>query len=224
MNINSIYPEMTDSAKLIPLGVNAKIVIRHSIRESLKGVESPDEVPLTKEGRDLAISFGKGLVDPIGKVYSSNVERCIETARCIIEGNISSSNIPVTLVDMRKFYASEIQESYKTFVSENSGKNVVVKLSNGNSLSGFLTIKDIALNQLKFFFNTGGQLSHWDIYCTHDFQIICLISAIFKNINNIDDVKDNWPNMLEGVLLWGSLNDFYCAWRNSIRHVENQNL
>ena len=213
---------MIEFAKLIPFGENVKLVIRHSIRESLKGVELPDEVPLTTEGRNMAINYGKNLCNPIGEVYSSNVLRCVQTVRCIIEGASDSIEYPISLVDMRQFYTYDIQQSFRTFVSEKNGKNVVVKLSNGISLPGFYPIRDIALNQLKFIFGTGGQPSRLDIYCTHDFQLICLISAIFKTIVNIDEVNNNWPQMLEGIYLWGNIDNFYCVWRQNICHIVNQ--
>lgn len=210
---------MIELTKLIPCGMNSKLVIRHSIRNSLKESEFPDEVSLTNDGISKAFDFGKNLNIQIGDVYTSNVLRCIQTVKCIIEGADDLRNHPVSLIDMRQFYTDNIQQSFKTFISEKNGKNVAAKLSKEIPIPGFYPIRDIALNQLKFIFSTGGKPSCIDIYCTHDFQLICLISALFKNIQNIEDINSNWPQMLEGVLIWGNINDFYCVWRNNICHI-----
>lgn len=213
---------MNDLAKLVPFGVNVKLVLRHSIRDSLRGVEFSDKVSLTIEGIKKAVDFGKNLHFTIGDVFTSNVLRCVQTVKYILEGVDDSTEHPISLVDMRQFYTNDIQKSSSTFISEGNGKNVVVKLSNDIPLSGFYSIRDIALNQLNFIFGTGGKSTCLDIYCTHDFQLICLISALFRNINNIEDVNANWPNMLEGVFIWGNIDNFYCVWRGKICHIRNR--
>lgn len=224
MNNCSICQDMKEIAKLVPCGVNAKLVLRHSIRGTLKGVDFPDEVSLTTEGIKKAVEFGKNLHFSIGDIFSSNVLRCVQTVKCIIEGAAGLTEYPISLVDMRQFYSNDNEQSFRTFISEKSGKNVVVKLSNGITLPGFYSIREIALNQLNFIFGTGGKPSCLDIYCTHDFQLICLISALFKNVDNIEDVQSNWPNMLEGVFVWGTIDNFHCIWRDNICHIENLNF
>lgn len=212
---------MKKSAEFIPCGVNAKLVLRHSIRGSLKGAIFPDGVSLTPEGIKKAVDFGKNLHYSVGDVFASNVLRCIQTVKCIIEGIDETTERPMSLVDMRHFYSNDIEQSFRTFLSEKNGKNIVVKLSNGVALSGFYSIRDIALNQLNFIFGTGGKPSCLDIYCTHDFQLACLISSLFNNMKTTEDAHNNWPNMLEGVFLWGNIENFNCIWREKIYHFEN---
>ncbi len=220
--VESEYPSMINSAKLIPNNVNVKLVIRHSTRNSLKGVEKPDDIPLTEDGMTKAINFGKGLKLSIGDVYSSTATRCRQTIDCILDGaNIKRS---IETIDMSKYYASDIIESINTFKKEGSGKNVLLKLSNNISLPGFYSIRKCTLNQLNLIFNSIENRPTIDIYCTHDFQIMCIISALFKKINSMETIKENWPNMLEGLFFWGNLNDFYCIWRGEKIHIKDQNF
>lgn len=48
-----------------------------------------------------------------------------------------------------------------------------------------------------------------------------MLAIMFDEIKNIDDLTNNWPNMLEGVLLYGTRESFYCLWRGQMKYFRN---
>ena len=74
---------------------------------------------------------------------------------------------------------------------------------------------------IDFVFNTGNKGSCIDLYCTHDFHIGMLLAVMFDDIDTIDNLAANWPNMLEGMLLYGTRESFYCLWRGKTKYFRN---
>ena len=212
---------MNNAAQIIPDGENIKLVIRHSIRYSLKEQFEPDNVPLTREGMHLALHFGKGLHYPIGEVYSSNILRCLQTAEFIMEGYDSKSKYDIKPIDMKSFYCKDKFLCDKAFDEEDNGKSIVAKLNNGDCIPGLLSLEESVEALLDFLFSTGNHDNQLDLYCTHDFQMMLLISGLFDRSTEQNKIKENWPMMLEGLLFWGCRNDFTCIWRGEAKHYVN---
>lgn len=111
--------------------------------------------------------------------------------------------------------------SDQVFKKEGSMKKVVYLLNDGVFLPGFNTLESSARRMLDYIFNTGGVYRTLDIYCTHDFHIALLLTALWKNNVTLKSIEENWPNMLEGLFIWGERNDFYCSWRYMKGHFVN---
>lgn len=62
-------------------------VIRHSNRDSVTNSKNHAEVLLNAEGEKRAREFGKKLAQEFTKIkiYSSPIQRCIQTGKCIQE-------------------------------------------------------------------------------------------------------------------------------------------
>lgn len=218
MIIKSTYPTMEESTRLIPPDVNVKLMLRHSLRQSLKGIEQPENVSLTIKGEKLAYDFGANLEYPIGTVCSSVVQRCQQTVDYILKGKNIDNHTAIKLIDMRKFYASDVLLSNQNFDLIKSGKILISKLLKNENIPGFYSIKECAEKQLDFIFDIGNKWSTIDLFCTHDFQIMCLVSWLFNYSSDVEFIRKEWPQMLEGVFFWGSRDDFYCIWRANVMH------
>jgi hypothetical protein len=48
-----------------------------------------------------------------------------------------------------------------------------------------------------------------------------LLAVMFDDIDTIDDLAANWPNMLEGMLLYGKRESFYGLWRGETKYFRN---
>ena len=73
-----------------------KLLFRHSIRPSLKGVSDTLSISLTEEGINIAYEFGKNLPWSIGIVSTSLANRCIQTVEQIIKDSCSDKKIKST--------------------------------------------------------------------------------------------------------------------------------
>lgn len=202
----------------IPKGVNAKLILRHSLRPSLKNIEDPDNVSLTNEGLKIAYDFGAKLDYPIGELISSKVLRCRQTIEQIQQGSRVKHTKTIDLVDMKMFYTYDSILSDITFKEEKNGKSIISKLLSNEALPGFYTLDKCVSNFLDYIFAIGNIKNSLDIICTHDFQIMYFVSWLFKYSSDIEFIKNQWPRIMEGVVLWGVRNDFYCIWRSNIKH------
>ena len=75
---------------------NVKLLLRHSIRQSLKGVDDTISISLTEEGILNAYNFGKNLPWNIGVASTSIARRCIQTVDKIVEGSRSGHIVSPT--------------------------------------------------------------------------------------------------------------------------------
>lgn len=212
---------MEVAANSVPDDVNVKLIIRHSIRPSLKDSEDPDNVLLSSEGELLAQEFGINIQYSIGELHSSFVPRCIQTLNYILRGKNDTKNIIIKRDVLSDVFSYDRELSDQVFKKEGSMKKVVYLLNDGVFLPGFNTLESSARRMLDYIFNTGGVYRTLDIYCTHDFHIALLLTALWKNNVTLKSIEENWPNMLEGLFIWGERNDFYCSWRYMKGHFVN---
>ena len=86
MKFYSPYSQMTADAASIPDGANVKLFLRHSIRYDNPVDGDYEPLLLTPEGEELARKIGRSLDKRLGFCGSSSVNRCIQTARFIVDG------------------------------------------------------------------------------------------------------------------------------------------
>lgn len=221
MKINSIYGGMHTAANNVPDGENVKLLLRHSIRHEKPETDSPDGLLLTNEGIEMSKYFGQGLTYKIGCMCSSNYKRCIQTLNGIAEGKgLKSNDIKISEEYLSSVYCYDKEISNKELRERNGIKNNVFPLCNHEIISGFNTIDETTKKILDFIFQNGNQPNTLDIFCTHDINIAILCAAIF-GVGNREEFKKDWPMMLEGVFMWGTRDNFNCAYRNKLIRVQD---
>ena len=221
MNINSIYKGMHTAASYVPEGENVKLLLRHSIRHEKPETDSPDGLLLTNEGIEMSKYFGYGLKYKIGGMYSSNYRRCIQTLEGIAEGNgIKIDDIGISEEYLSSVYCYDKEISNRELRERNGIKNTIFPLCKHEFIEGFNAIEKTTRKILDFVFLNGNQINTIDIFCTHDINIAILCATIF-GIGNRDEFIKDWPMMLEGVFMWGSRDNFYCAYRDKLIRVQN---
>lgn len=212
---------MEESARLVPMNVNAKLLIRHSIRPTLQGVTKHEYVGLTAEGVTLARTFGEKIGYNIGELHCSTIPRCIETLKCIMTNRTEKRDIIFSHEVLTDVFATNRTLANLSFKKIGSLKQIVYLLQGNNCLPGFRRVDECATIILDYMFKTGNMTGVLDIYCTHDFQLSLLDSVLFSQYASYEEVKAEWPNMLEGMFFWGDRNNFQCAWRGSVKSFNN---
>lgn len=215
LNIQSIYPELNSDAKRIPDNTNVKMIFRHSFRDSFIGESDYRTMPLNEYGIQQAKAFGHAIEYPVGSIYSSELERCKQTVKYMTD-NDNVHVVPEILTTVFTYNSVLADQQIRKF---GSLKKTVLELKRGNTVPGFYPLSMIVNEILDFVFTTGNKDHTIDLYCTHDFHIAMLLTMLFDDINELKDIQDNWPKMLEGILLYGSRDSFYCYWRGKSRHV-----
>lgn len=194
--------------------LNIKFCFRHSFRPPLRDAFDPDNVLLSEYGKVQARCLGKFFSNKIGKCYSSHIPRCIQTIEQILVGANVTKTIHVEkelLAD--GFFADKklVNSQIKTL----SLKHIVWRLISGEKIEGFNPIEENLNCMLDFILSPESvENGKIDLYCTHDFQIALMIERLFHISNSLEDLTREWPEMLEGIILWGHREDFTCMWRN----------
>ena len=221
MKLISIYEHMEKGASKVPGGQNCKIIFRHSIRGKIEsGVGR--EVSLIDEGIELCKSFGRNLQYDIGYVASSTCLRNIQTCENILLGKDQNRNIVKASKELEypqtkdRFLSDKVFEELKF-----NNQEIIFKLKK-EGLEGFNSIQESAKIMLDYMFSNGNLENTVDLYCTHDFQMAILYAYLFDFASTRRSIENNkWPMMLEGMILWGEKNHFWCSWRNEIREFLN---
>ena len=228
MNIFSTYKSMEDSAKLCPEGQNIKMLIRHSERHDIKKGASQEEIQnaqLTDNGRKMAICLGESINMEIGNISSSHTQRCIDTCQEIING-YNKNNIeykqPILKTEMLQSPHLNKNEGSDNEIWENLGiRGIFDCFARNEYMPRFYDLKTSVNRIFNYLFETGNKNNTVDIYCTHDFQlamILLFINGGSEEYNNIL-FNGNWPEMLEGMFLWGSRNNFNIIWRGETNKI-----
>lgn len=221
MRMTSIYEDMNRTVEFIPVESNVKLLFRHSVRNLSLQSNNPKKGLLTDEGIELAIDFGKKIYGNLGFICSSNFNRCQQTLECILKGRNEKRRIAIS----KEILASaHVKNNYfcQLNIRNNGGlKKTVWKLNTGVCMKGIYDIKTSSDKILDLIFETGNKENTIDLYCCHDFLISMLLSYLF-NFKDLDKIRSNWPNFLEGPIFWGTRYDFFCGWRDEIKHFMRQ--
>ena len=200
-------------------GTNVKLLFRHSIRPSLKGVSDTLSISLTEEGINIAYEFGKNLPWSIGIVSTSLANRCIQTVEQIIKDSCSDKKIKSTEI-LTSPAMFNLELATQTHCAEGSLKNIDHKLSRKQNLPGFNSVDITAEKLLDYIFSVGNEYDKLDLFCTHDFNIVLLLLYLMPNIKGMDVIVENWPAPLEGIYIWGKRYDFFFSWKGNIYHYK----
>ncbi|MDO9087930.1 MAG: histidine phosphatase family protein [Anaerolineaceae bacterium] len=176
----------------IPTDQAVNVLMRHSIRFPIESEAEIFTAQLTPEGENLAYRFGSWVNSryQIGKIYSSPINRCIETGRFLGKG---AGNNRVVLTEPVLAHPNENGEydSMDLYLSSgiwpNRIKNIARKL-----------IPDDQLNTLNF-------------YITHD-TVLVLMAAYWLNL----DIRDPeaWPRYLEPLFFRNSPDGMVITFRD----------
>lgn len=214
----SIYETMETGyylvKKLAPNNANIKLLLRHSLRNHYENVKFEEQ--LTREGKVMAESFGRGLVnDNIGKIVTSYAKRCIETGEYIIKGYgknadfTQSDELTYLWIKDRKIWSNTYENIYGKDIHK-----IIQDLLDRKEVLGVFTIDECIEKLMNLMFSTDSENkstnnSTFDIFISHDAFIMPLICYLTKS--KVSDIK--WLYMLEGIFLWKEDNNLNIIWR-----------
>ena len=181
-----------------PLDRPISVLLRHSARYPILDIAKTLEVGLTPEGISLAEQLGDTLSKRFkpGRVASSPVERCLDTARAITRG----ANWQVNIISDERLSHPYIDSAWITYPYRRPGEIIPSSVAD--------VVKFIVPNH-----STGSVL---DIFVTHD----TVLGSVVEYLLGEKITEENWPDFLEGVVIWQNPNGISLAWRGEIREIE----
>lgn len=177
---------------------NAKIalIIRHGDRDEIPDGEFGNDVLLNKKGIRNSIQFGKGLSSfSINKIFSSPVQRCIQTAENIVKG--FNQNIQIaetkTLGDPGVYIYDE--KSAGKYFLEKGFEKLYIEYMFKIKIPGMYSITDGSI-KMENFIKDYTKYAGITIFVTHDSLIAFFDYYLKKKIYT----KENWVKYLDGII------------------------
>lgn len=175
----------------IPRDRPVALLMRHSARHPIIDPSDPDAALLTEEGVRLAEEFG-GLLKgqtACGRLMSSPVERCLDTAAAIARGAGWETKVQADLRLSHPF----IEPAWEKFQR--------------GEVDGVLPAQVRAAFDLLM--GTANPAPAIDIMVTHDTIVGAMVGCLLK----APVTEQYWPGFLEGVFLWRNERKIHALWR-----------
>ncbi|WP_298393689.1 histidine phosphatase family protein [Flavobacterium sp.] len=179
------------------------LLIRHGDRDAIPAGSFGNEVLLNEKGKQNAQSFGEKLkTSKITKIYTSPVERCVQTAEYIAKGYGKAVNIIQTTALGAPGLHINDEKTAGAFYLQQGFDVMYESFINGVMVPGVATPE--RLNQdLTDFINNNSEEKETTIFITHDM----LIAFYHFSINKTVYTKENWVNYLSGITFNNGINE-----------------
>lgn len=203
---------MLADGDVIPPESDVALVLRHAEREDIPLDSFGENVKLTKWGVKSAERLGELLSGrPPGRMASSPILRCVDTAQAILQGASWPGNaVPDWRLGAPGPFVVKTELAGQLFMEIGIAELVRRQLSDANPPQGMRKTADgVKLLQdfLREGLGTGGRVS---IYVTHDAILSVLVGYFFR----LPVWEDGWPNYLEGMLFWRCSDTLHFAWNS----------
>ena len=202
-------------------GSPGSLLMRHAERFEISPMEGGHDTKLTDQGRQQAEHLGTLIGPRIGRLITSSVPRCIETAEAMRKG--SGLAIPIC-TDWRPgnpgVWITDTKSAGEAFRSfgprevvrhQVSGKNLkgLRDLDGGTRLMLDCLLDGIPNNDRSI-----------DVFISHDAVIAPLLGRLIAGA----DIDYIWPNFLEGALITQSGNQIELLWRGRLHRFSKERI
>ncbi len=218
----SIPESYINGLKIIPENIPIAIVMRHAERFDIKRGEVGLDVSLTEDGEKSAFKLGSDhLKGKISNVYSSYIQRCIDTGENILKG---AENTNIKIEPMAILAGDEI------FIND------FQKMADFYMTNGMLTLLDLAYDRKKIVGLNNVEASVYSfinvilekienqngisLFITHDMFISLIAGEIFRH----KTTGENWPDFMEPVFIWKDGSDIKLFFRNYFKVISSSCL
>jgi len=197
MSVEILAGATLDDLASLPTTDPVSLILRHSEREHITGEDNVFLARLTPEGTAAAREFGCELarLRQLGRVISSPVSRCVDTAVAIAEGAEYSEKVRV---DDRLSHLQMLEVW-----------NALPDCCDFDSMpAGVASLIDLLLPQ------AGGQAT-LDVFVTHD----TVVGALAGYLTGEPVQAEAIPRFLEGVFIWQDEENIHFWWRGKIATI-----
>lgn len=201
---------LLSDCSLVPLELDVALILRHARREDIPPGSFGADVHLTEQGTKSAERLGKLLSTRMpGKVVSSPISRCVETAQAISRGAGWSTSVTTDWrLGEHGPFVSEPEVAGRLFLEVGIAELVRRQLHDPQPPPGMRDTAEGARTLLDFATEGLERRGRINVYVTHDAILAALVGWLFR----LPVHKEGWPDFLDGLLLWRSGSLLRCAW------------
>ena len=199
-----------DQIRSIPTKADAALILRHAERQDIPLGSFGTDVQLTEQGAKSAERLGELLsARRPGKVVSSPILRCVETAQAISRGAGWFTGVATNWrLGEHGPFISEPEVAGQLFLEVGIAELVRRQLHDAQPPPGMRDIAEGARTLLDFTAEGLGDCGRINVYVTHDAILAALVGWLFR----LRVYEEGWPDFLDGLLLWRSGALLHCAW------------
>ncbi len=183
----------------VPKDRPVAVLLRHSVRNRLPPGEAGNAVPITEEGRRLAVRLGELMGHRIRRLHTSPVRRCVETAECLNDGAMTNHElVQDRLLGDPGVYVVDGKLAWSNW--ERLGhEGVMQHLATSSEVLPGMAYPDAAARRLvRHMFSTIGDEPGLHVFVTHDVLVMPTVARLLRKPLS----KDKWPWYLEGAFFW----------------------
>ena len=179
------------------MNLNKKIslLLRHADRDDIPQGSFGNEILLNEKGKQNAQIFGESLSDrKINRIFTSPVERCVQTAEYITKGYGNSVEIIETVALGSPGLHISNEKIAGEFFLEYGFDEMYNRFIQGKEIPGIPSINELN-HRITAFLKENSTENGTTIFITHDM----LIAFYHFSINKKVYTKDNWINYMTGL-------------------------
>lgn len=196
----------------IPQDKPVAVLLRHSIRDRLPPGEAGNAVPITEDGKRLALNLGQMLKARLRTLHSSPVVRCMQTADMLKAGASSNVDIvPDQMLGDPGVFVVDGQLAWSNW--QNLGHEGVVRhlISSNERLPGMARPDEAARLLVQHILAKTHGEPGLHIFVSHDILVMATVSWMLDKRLDMTD----WPAFLEGAFFWTSSDGVHLMYREN---------
>jgi len=207
---------MMDESLALALSSNVRswsLLIRHAERPEFAAGDFGYSVAITESGSKRASELGRALGPRLGRMITSPVPRCVQTAEAILKGDgrpISEKPVLDRLLGDPGVWISDGQLAGGAFL-QLGPQGVVTRQISGELMPGMTPLAEGVERLLNLLCSGPLDDGKIDVYVSHDAVLAPLLSVLLATC----DMTTIWPIFLEGMLLGHDLDGRVIIWRGT---------
>lgn len=172
------------------------LILRHADRDKIPDGEFGNDVLLNSKGVERSIEFGKKLKKyNIVRIYTSPIQRCVQTGKYISEGyGLEIEIIETTALGNPGLHITDDREAGEYFL-KHGFHYILDEFITGKIPPGMPSQKELRMKMDSFVRESSGN-EGLTLYITHDSMIAMYDYVLSGRIYT----KDNWVPYLSGIL------------------------
>jgi len=218
----SIPESYINGLKIIPENTPVAIVMRHAERFDIKRGEVGLDVSLTEDGEKSAFKLGSDhLKGKISNVYSSYIQRCIDTGENILKG-AENTNIkiePMAILAGDEIFINDFQKMAEFYMT--NGMLTLLDLAyDRKEIVGLNNVEASVYSFINVILEKIENQNGISLFITHDMFISLIAGEIFRH----KTTGENWPDFMEPIFIWKDGSDIKLFFRNYFKVISNSCL
>jgi broad specificity phosphatase PhoE len=171
------------------------LLLRHSDREDIPIGSFGNEILLNDKGIQNAISFGESLAEKkVNRIFTSPVERCVQTAEYITKGYGNSVEIVETVALGAPGLHISDEKIAGEFFLEHGFDEMYNRFMQGKEIPGIPSETELN-HRITTFLKENTTQNGRTLFITHDMLIVFYHFSINKKVYT----KDSWVNYMTGL-------------------------